>query len=422
MKEQWRQQMQQKMDGYEKPAPELPWDKVDEALAANRRRATMRMVWGRRAAVAALAALVAMGGFVAFRGDDASDDSRTAINEQQTTTPEASGARASSPATTPESINDDQRIAQGAGASSSATGQRLAIAPGAPVSSSATSPESTDDDQRIAVNKQTTEVEQPQENIQPTVSFVDEVAHTPGDSTAQKKTVTMSTMEWSDLAMTSTSDDSRLTANLYIGNALHGAAGHGMSTAASPGKYIYDTPAVPDGVSGYGLSGGEQPKEKVSHHQPFRLGLSLRYRLNDRWSIDGGLAYTRITTDITMETINRKWQTEQRLTYVGIPVSVNYLLWGNRHVAFYAAAGGMAEKMVKGSWQTDNQQITVTIRPLQFSVNGAVGAEYCLTTQFSLYAEPALEYYFDNGSDVPTFYQDKPLHFGLNLGLRWSIK
>lgn len=415
--------MQQKMDGFEKPAPELPWDKVDEALAANRRRATMRTVWGRRAAAAALAALVAMGGYMAFRGDDASDDARTAIAEQKTTTPEAPRTRASSPATKPESADDGQRTT-----------------PRARMSSPATEPLSTDNDQRIAQNKLTAKNRQTVRQIQPTASDAGEDAHAPGDnrqekltaidagedahtpsdSTARKKTVTVSTMEWPEMAMTSASDDSRLTANLYLGNALHGAAGNGMLTVANQGKNMYDAPIM---GSTYNMAGEtDQPKEKVSHHQPFRLGLSLRYQFNDRWSIDGGLAYTRVTTDITTEIKGQKWQTEQRLTYIGIPVGVNYLLWGNRHVAFYAGAGAMAEKMVKGSWQTEGKQTKVTIRPLQFSVNGAVGAEYRFTPQLSLYAEPTLGYYFDNGSKVPTYYKDKPLHLDLSLGLRWSIK
>jgi hypothetical protein len=86
----------------------------------------------------------------------------------------------------------------------------------------------------------------------------------------------------------------------------------------------------------------------------------------------------------------------------------------------------MVEKMVKGSLYTTakgkEQSESISIHPLQFSVNGGIGAEFNLTNQFSIYAEPGMGYYFDNGSDVRTFYQEKPFSFNLNLGLRFNIK
>ena len=109
---------------------------------------------------------------------------------------------------------------------------------------------------------------------------------------------------------------------------------------------------------------------------------------------------------------------EQHLTYIGIPVNVSYRLWGSRYLNVYLSAGGMVEKMVKGSQQTSDMTTSVSIRPLQFSLNSAVGAEFNISRQFSLYAEPGLGYWFDNGSSVSTYYQDKPLSFNLNFGIR----
>ena len=40
----------------------------------------------------------------------------------------------------------------------------------------------------------------------------------------------------------------------------------------------------------------------------------------------------------------------------------------------------------------------------------------------SLFVEPDIGYYFDNHSSIPTFYQEKPLSFNLNLGLRFSFE
>ena len=45
-----------------------------------------------------------------------------------------------------------------------------------------------------------------------------------------------------------------------------------------------------------------------------------------------------------------------------------------------------------------------------------------LTNFFSLYAEPGIGYYFNDGSSTPTIYKDHPLNFNLSLGIRFNLK
>ena len=161
---------------------------------------------------------------------------------------------------------------------------------------------------------------------------------------------------------------------------------------------------------------------RINHRQPIRFGFSLRYRLGERWSMESGLTYTRLSADITHSVDGKATETEQRLNYLGIPVSASYQLWGSRYFNFYLSAGGLVEKMIKGSRTTQGVSNSVSIHPLQLSVNGALGAEFNIIDNLSLYAEPALNYYFNNGSAIPTFYQEKPLNFNLNVGLRFNIK
>ena len=165
-----------------------------------------------------------------------------------------------------------------------------------------------------------------------------------------------------------------------------------------------------------------QTSENVQHHQPIRFGFSLRYRLDERWSLESGLTYSRLTADITNSVDGQTTTTEQSLNYIGIPLSASYMIWGNRRFSFYLSAGGLVEKMVKGSRTTQGMTNSVSIHPLQVSVNGAAGAEFKFNDDLSLYAEPALNYYFDNGSSIQTLYQEKPLNFNLNVGIRFNIK
>jgi hypothetical protein len=88
----------------------------------------------------------------------------------------------------------------------------------------------------------------------------------------------------------------------------------------------------------------------------------------------------------------------------------------------YAVEPADMEKMVKGSLMTQGATNSVSIHPLQISVNGAVGAEFKLTDSFSLYAEPTLNYSFDNGSSIPTLYQEKPMNFNITVGIRFNLK
>lgn len=91
----------------------------------------------------------------------------------------------------------------------------------------------------------------------------------------------------------------------------------------------------------------------------------------------------------------------------------------------------MAEKCVLGKTSTDfvlENKITLTKThtleesPLQWSANASVGFQYNVIQNLALYAEPELNYYFNNGSDINTIYKDKPLNFGLKVGVRIIIK
>ena len=152
----------------------------------------------------------------------------------------------------------------------------------------------------------------------------------------------------------------------------------------------------------------EQTDHYVHHRQPVRFGLSLRYRISDRWSVESGLSYTRLSSDITTLVDGVSTTEEQRLNYIGVPLNVGYQLWGNRRFSVYVLAGGIVEKMLDAS-------------PWQFSLNGAAGVEYMFNRQFSIYAEPGFGYYFPDGSSIPTIYQDRRLNLNLGFGLRMNL-
>lgn len=181
--------------------------------------------------------------------------------------------------------------------------------------------------------------------------------------------------------------DNHLTAKVYMSSTM---ADSQIKTNSQPNSPIIDN-------------------HNIHHYQPMRFGLSLRYRITDRWSIESGLSYTRLSSDISTTVDGVTTVTEQHLNYIGLPLNISYDLWKSNHFGLYVTAGGTIEKSLDTS-------------PWQFSLNGAVGAEYKLTDFFSLYAEPGLGYYFKDGSTTPTIYQDRPLNINLSFGLRFNLK
>ena len=170
---------------------------------------------------------------------------------------------------------------------------------------------------------------------------------------------------------------------------------------------------------------------RTNHHQPIKAGVSLRIPLSNRWSVSTGVTYSYLGSDISQETGNARMETKQKLHYVGIPVNVNYSVLRTNRLNLYASAGVEVEKLASGKQDTEHyegdtftkatSQNVKEGRP-QISGNVAVGAEFRIVNQLSVYAEPGLAYHFDNGSDVENIYKEKPLNLNVQVGLRWELK
>ncbi|WP_436414442.1 outer membrane beta-barrel protein [Petrimonas sp.] len=168
----------------------------------------------------------------------------------------------------------------------------------------------------------------------------------------------------------------------------------------------------------------------IKHLQPITLGVSMKYNLDERWSVTSGLTYTILSSQLRSGTGNHYYNSRQTLHYVGIPLNVNYAVWGNDKISTYVSAGGMVEKNVSGTLSTDfvidnkletQSRKEISVKQLQWSVNSAVGIQYQVAKNIGIYAEPGVAYHFKNNSDVETIYKEKPLNFNIRLGLRFSL-
>ena len=413
MKEQWRQQMQQKMADYQQPAPEVSWEMLDKALATNKPKAKVVPMWMHRLAAAVVVGIVVVSAsYLVLRQQD--EDTMAIVSQQKTDI-------LPSTETAEEAAEDVVATVK-----TNSTNQEALLTAHTPILRT--------QDVQEAEESATEQVEESTVS-EPTQQTTPSTTATTQKESSPTKSHSATVIYPSDFQYKKTTTSvtaSRLMAKAYLSNSMTGGANAmSLSTAISYGENGGPDTNNPKEETNSPLNPPtpiiQEKEERVSHRQPIRFGLTLCYRLNDQWSIESGLVYSRLSSDYTYLLGGVAYaHGEQKLNYLGIPLKVNHQLWNNRHFGVYVAAGGMMEKMIKGTHQTtengQEQTTDVSIHPLQFSVNGAIGMEYHLTNLTSIYAEPGVGYYFDNGSDVPTYYQEKPFSFNLNVGLRFSIK
>ena len=374
MNEQWINEMRQKMTDYQWPVPEVSWDEIDQAVAANKAHKA-RQLWLRRMAAAAVVLLIAGVGYWSLMHNDTEPMQQTTASVSNQPQDENLGDRSMNLADVQITRPVPKILAKSAQTHNITSTPVLESETASPISTAV--PDTVKTAKTTAAN----EKEQPQP--------VEEKKMKPADKTYP-------VIYPSDLHHRKHLDN-RLTAKVYMSSTMAGRQAESFITMRSYKKPTDDHPKE------------VKVNQDIHHRQPVRFGLSLRYRLDDRWSVESGLSYTRLSSDITTTVKNETSTTEQRLNYIGLPLNINYDLWKTKHLCLYVSAGGMIEKSLDTS-------------PWQFSLNGAAGAEYKLTNFFSLYAEPGLGYYFKDGSSTPTIYQDHPLNFNLSFGLRFNLK
>ncbi len=168
----------------------------------------------------------------------------------------------------------------------------------------------------------------------------------------------------------------------------------------------------------------------VKNWQPIQVGVSVAYSFTDRLSIESGLTYSCLVSDLSSGTPSGNYDIRQTLHYIGLPLALRYDFLKIKGFSLYASAGGQMEKCVAGKTRTDyfvdgkkvsSENGRIMVEPLQWSVNAYVGAQYSFNRLVGLYIEPGAAYYFRNSSPVNCIYSERPFNFSLRAGLRFSL-
>ncbi|BFO65725.1 outer membrane beta-barrel protein [Chryseobacterium sp. KCF3-3] len=176
------------------------------------------------------------------------------------------------------------------------------------------------------------------------------------------------------------------------------------------------------------LANQSQPVEaRIRHKVPVTFGLSVYYNLGKRWGIGTGLNYTKLSSELHSGSDNNYIKGDQTVHYIGIPVQVNYNVIQKGKFTGYITAGALVEKPIAGNITTtyvvddqikESSKERVEPKPLQFSVNTAVGFQLKLIDKVGIYAEPGIGYHFKEENAPNTIYKEKPLQFNMKFGIR----
>lgn len=178
------------------------------------------------------------------------------------------------------------------------------------------------------------------------------------------------------------------------------------------------------------LNHGSVCETEFKHHLPIRTGISASYSLSPRLSLESGITFTRLVSDMRDGNDTKYQSGQQKFHYIGIPVSINYELFEWKRLGIYTSAGVLAEQCVSGSQKmeyhinnttTQQEKKNIGTKPFQMSVNGSVGIAYRLSPIFYIYAGPGISYHFDDGSAIKTIYKEKPLNLNINCGIRINL-
>ena len=457
MKRNWKEDIHDRLGNFETDAPDGLWEAIHQRMAQTERTQAEKCQTPfvlqpalRRTACAAAACLALVAGYqyfadggketvsgvkpaggngmIAVEGTVASDNSRYVASKPATASIVATnlaGVRVAKNGVTPAAVYA-QTQNDGAGKQPNNGGETAADAAVLPTQNSESAQISTPQH----LNTSTPQPHNPStpQHLNPSTSQ----PHNP--STSQHLNPSTSLLAYTPTERHSSRHDGAAARWTLSTSAMTGMGASSVTNstatyveAVGPDNVIWaDNPQLGIGI----FNQGKSVKTEYKHRLPVRVGLNVAYRLTDRLSVESGVSYTRLSSDMKDGTKNNYSSSSQKLDYIGVPLNVKYRAFGYRRLSVYASAGLLTEKCVSGKTTHEyvisgekkkHEAEDVAAKPWQLSVNAALGAQFDVLRNVGVYVEPGVSYYFDDRSPLSTIYKEKPLNFNFNLGVRYTI-
>ena len=157
--------------------------------------------------------------------------------------------------------------------------------------------------------------------------------------------------------------------------------------------------------------------DRYSHHIPVSFGVSARFHLNKRLSINAGLDYTRYNSVRTRTFAGGHVQTDdQQVHYIGIPVRADWMFVNRKYFSMYLGAGAQMDKCVYAKVGGERLHENKFL----FGVTGALGMQVNFTPMVGLYFEPDVTYSL-NEPELETFRSKHRTMISARAGLRFTF-
>ncbi|MBR1378589.1 MAG: sigma-70 family RNA polymerase sigma factor [Bacteroidaceae bacterium] len=175
-------------------------------------------------------------------------------------------------------------------------------------------------------------------------------------------------------------------------------------------------------------TGTDKIVRKSHHYMPISFSLALKYRLNNRFSLETGLSYSRLKSEFEMGSNGNTINEQQTIHYLGIPVKGIYNIYNRKTWSLYGSLGVTTEIPLYSPLNTSyylHGMLEATDKanihaPWQLSTTFGLGLQFHLTPNVGFFAEPSLQYYIPTGKQVETYRTEHPFNFSLPLGIRFT--
>ena len=401
MKEKWIDDMRRKLENYEMDPPPGLWDDICKQMGLSpepvRKPTTKRWYWATAAAVLAL-----LGLFVFQNINDSEQPQQANAVSQQSVSEQVPEQPASQPLAESSAVEQEPQ----------AKAPLLALARyQAPVAENETVTEEVLPEAESPAEVLQTP-DEPKQIVDDSQQMLSESQQT---SVEPQQTSNMAQKaEWLDNLPIAESNDVQTPNKWSLGlNASGGLFAVNNSVRRDDINSLQKEIGMLNGEAYAAASSDTHTRFVPKHYLPVRFGLSVQYQLNNRLALHSGINYTYLYSEFTSQ-YHRENSYDQKLHYLGIPLGLTWQLCSAHRFRFYLSGGAMLEKCV-----STNQEGSE--KPWQWSVDGAAGAEYGLTSQLGLYLEPSLGYYFDDGTYLEHYYKKHPLTLSIEFGLRLHL-
>ena len=425
MDNEWKKSLRERFSDYASPEPEGLWEGIEQGMAGKPRR-KMLPVW--IVSGLAAAAAVALGVFLHPEKTLETPD----LQKQATL---AESVQADAPVAEPvEATETPEDFSASSGSKSvsfAVASRQTLLAEAEPVTSVPVSEETVPDavndrhsrlDRESVVEQETSVIEKKEVK-----EMTDQVGH--DDQVGQAGQVPSSDV-------IPAKNRKRFSISAY-GNGGQASSeqlqGYGMNRT---GAYLGTRATgsnVKNDVSGLmrTLASNRASSFEAHHAAPLRVGVTAAWELTPYLNLVSGLNWTYLNSEFEETASPIRTVVGQDLGYLGVPLRLEagFNVW--KGLWLYAGAGGMVEKgLLSSSWTNtwvDGQKAETLKNPkpdtggLLWSVGATAGTEYRFSPSFGLYFTPGVEYHFDNGAEVRSAYTEKPLHWNVNLGVRFHF-